>query len=105
MNDTLKNPPPPLPPGAQPPPPPGPLPADEAGQSPGRRRPHTVTVNLLPAGRVLTLPRPKTALGLLRRLGIPSGAALVIRAGGLLTPDREILPGDEITVRIVASSG
>ena len=78
---------------------------DDTVKSPGPRSPHTVTVNLLPAGRVLILPRPKTALGLLQRLNIPPGTALVIRAGGLLTPDREILPNDEITVRIVTSSG
>lgn len=51
------------------------------------------------------MPRPKTVLQLLRKLDIRRGAALVIRDGGLLTPDREILPNDSIIVRIVTSSG
>ncbi len=64
-----------------------------------------ITVTLEPADRTFALPRPKTALQLLRKLEIRPGTALVIRAGELLTPDRQILTGDEIIVRIVTSSG
>ncbi len=69
------------------------------------RPPPTVTVRLEPAGRTLVLPRPKTVLMLLKALEIRRGTALVIRDGGLLTPDREVRPGDEFTVRIVTSAG
>ncbi len=66
--------------------------------------PH-ITVLLQPEGREFALPRPKTVLQLLRKLEIRRGAALVIRNGGLLTEDRQVLPGDHITVRLVTSSG
>ncbi len=69
------------------------------------RTPPSITVTLQPEETVLTLPRPKTALQLLRALHIRVGTALVIRDGGLLTPDQAILPGDSIIVRIVTSSG
>lgn len=68
-------------------------------------QPATVTVHMLPSGRTQILPRPKTVLGLLNKLGVKPGTALVIRDNGLLTPDREVLPGDELTVRLVVSSG
>jgi sulfur carrier protein len=64
-----------------------------------------ITVLLQPEGREFSLPRPKTVLQLLRKLNLHPGTALVIREGGLLTQDRQILPGDQITVRIVISSG
>lgn len=67
--------------------------------------PATVTVFLQPDNKTITLPRPKSVLSLLKKLDIRAGTALVIRDGGLLTQDREVLPGDEITVRIVTSSG
>ncbi len=67
--------------------------------------PPTITVRLQPKEQTLTLPRPKTVLQLLNRLDIRLGTAIVIRDGGLLTQDREILPNDVITVRIVTSSG
>ncbi len=67
--------------------------------------PPTITVRMQPEEKLLELPRPKTVLQLLGRLGIRRGSALVIREGGLLTPDREILPGDQITIRTVTSSG
>ena len=51
------------------------------------------------------MPRPKTVRQLLERLSLRQDAALVIREGGLLTPDRRIEIGDSITVRIVTSSG
>lgn len=67
--------------------------------------PPEITVTLQPADRVFTMPRVKTVLQLLHKLGIRRGTALVIRDGGLLTEDRAIAPGDAITVRIVTSSG
>lgn len=67
--------------------------------------PPSITVLLQPEGREFSLPRPKTVLQLLGKLDIRRGTALVIRDGGLLTEDRQILPGDHITVRIVTSSG
>jgi len=67
--------------------------------------PPQITVLLQPEGREFALPRPKTVLQLLHKLDIRPGAALVIREGGLLTQDRQILPGDYITVRLVTSSG
>jgi sulfur carrier protein len=67
--------------------------------------PPSITLLLQPEGKELALPRPKTVLQLLGRLGIRRGTALVIRNGALLTPDRAILPGDHITVRVVTSSG
>ena len=67
--------------------------------------PATVTVTLQPGSTVFSMPRPKTALQLLRKLDIKPGSALVIRNQELLTPDREILPDDVIIVRVVTSSG
>lgn len=67
--------------------------------------PATVTVILQPDNKTLTMPRPKTVLQLLNKLGLRVGAALVIRDGGLLTQDREVRTGDEITIRVVTSSG
>ncbi len=64
-----------------------------------------ITVHLVPQGKSLTLPRPKTVWQLMNRLGLKPCSALIIREGGLLTRDREILPGDVITVRSVVSSG
>lgn len=69
------------------------------------RTPPTITVHLQPANKDIVMPRPKTVMGLLKKLDIKPGTALVIRDGGLLTPDREILTNDEITVRIVISAG
>ena len=69
------------------------------------RPPQEITVLLQPANKEFRLPRPKTVQQLLRKLDIKRGTALVIRDNGLLTDDREILPNDAITVRIVTSSG
>lgn len=65
----------------------------------------TITVILQPQEKTISLPRPKTVLQLLGKLGIRRGTALVIRDGELLTQDRAILKDDVITVRIVTSSG
>ena len=67
--------------------------------------PAEITVILQPEEKSFAMPRPKSALQLLRKLNIRPGTALVIRDQSLLTPDREILPNDVITVRIVTSSG
>jgi sulfur carrier protein len=64
-----------------------------------------ITVLLQPEGRDFSRPRPKTLRQRLRTRDIRPGAALVIREGGLLTHDRQVLPGEHITVRIVTSSG
>lgn len=69
------------------------------------RAPKEITVLLQPVGGEFPVPRPKTVLQLLKRLGIRPGSALVIREGGLLTPDRAIMPGEHITVRLVTSGG
>lgn len=69
------------------------------------KNPATITITVLPSGKTETIPRPKTALQLLHRLGMRAGMALIIRDGELLTPDRSIMHGDEITVRKVISEG
>ena len=69
------------------------------------RGPAVITVLLQPGDKEISLPRPKTVLQLLHKLDIRPGTALVIREGGLLTPDRAIAHGDHITVRVVTSSG
>lgn len=51
------------------------------------------------------LARPKTARQLLDALNMPEETALVARDGKLLTPDRQIWPGDRIWVRPVGSKG
>ncbi len=70
-----------------------------------RKNSWRITVHLEPQGKSLELPRPKTVWQLMNRLGLKPCSALIIREGGLLTRDREILPGDVITVRSVVSSG
>lgn len=70
-----------------------------------RRDPPTITLELQPEGSVSTIPRPKTVRQLLDRLGFLEETALVIRDGGLLTPDLGIQPGDCIIVRTVTSRG
>ena len=64
-----------------------------------------VSVLLQPEEGWLSLPRPKTARQLLQALNLPEESALVARGGELLTPDRQIWPGDELLVRVVASRG
>ena len=65
----------------------------------------TVSVFLQPEEKELTLPRPKNARQLLQTLGLHTCAALVVREGELLTPDRAVYSGDRLIVRKVASSG
>ena len=67
--------------------------------------PSTITVRIQPEEQVVTMPRVKTVLQLLKKLESRPGTALVARNGELLTPDREVLPNDELLVRKVTSSG
>ncbi len=64
-----------------------------------------ITVRLEPENRELTFPKLNTVLQLLHKLDLGLNAALVIRDGELLTPDRRLAPGDTITVRRVTSRG
>lgn len=64
-----------------------------------------VSVLLQPEDKRLLLPRPKTARQLLAALNLAEETALVAREGELLTPDRQIWPGENILVRKVTSSG
>lgn len=67
--------------------------------------PYQVTVTLEPGNKVISMVRPRSVIQLLNRLNLKPGQVLVIRDGGLLTPDREIMPGDQITLRNVTSAG
>lgn len=67
--------------------------------------PYHVTVSFEPGGKTKSMPRPRSVRQMLNRLNLKPGNVLVIRDKGLLTPDREILPGDKITIRSVVSSG
>ena len=67
--------------------------------------PRPVTVVLEPKGGAIAIPKAKSALQVLKKLGLRPTAALVVRNGELLTPDRSISPGDELRVRVVMSSG
>lgn len=67
--------------------------------------PAEITVTMQPEEKIFSIPRPKTVLQLLNRLGLKPGTALVIRENGLLTPDCRIFPNDKIIVRTVTSSG
>lgn len=66
-----------------------------------------VTVHLQPEEELVELPRRsvKTVWRLLEALHIRPCTALVARDRELLTPDREVLPGDHLLVRKVTSSG
>lgn len=64
-----------------------------------------ITVHLEPENETVTLSRVKTVIGLLGRLDRHSGSVLVIRDGGLLTPDVRLKPGDTVIVRTVVSQG
>ncbi len=64
-----------------------------------------ITVRITPGDRVLTFDRLNTVLQLLNKLGLGMTDALVARDGVLLTPDRKLRRGDELTVRVVVSRG
>ncbi len=77
----------------------------DTADTPRRREPPTIVLEIQPSGQPQTVPRPKTVRQLLDRLGLLEETALVIRDGRLLTPDLAIEPGDRITVRPVLSRG
>lgn len=64
-----------------------------------------VTVRLEPAGKDVSIPRPKTARQLLEYFGLREETAIIAREGKLLTPDRRIWPADNLFLRIVTSQG
>lgn len=64
-----------------------------------------IVVRIEPDGEVREFPSLNTVLQLLNRLDLTPTQALVIREGGLLTPDRKLAQGDEILVRTVVSRG
>ncbi|MFO7718650.1 MAG: MoaD/ThiS family protein [Thermodesulfobacteriota bacterium] len=64
-----------------------------------------ITVWIEPDNESQEFPRLNTVQQLLNRLGLGVNAALIIRNGTLLTPDRKLQPGDHITVRLVTSQG
>lgn len=64
-----------------------------------------IYLTIAPETTARVIPRPKTARQLLEALGLEEEMALVAREGVLLTPDRQIQPGDKIWTRIVASKG
>ncbi len=66
-----------------------------------------VSVLLQPEEKIVEFPRErvKNVQRLLAVLNIRPCTALVARGRELLTPDRQILPGDHLLVRKVTSSG
>ncbi|MBN2140129.1 MAG: hypothetical protein JW718_03890 [Desulfovibrionaceae bacterium] len=64
-----------------------------------------IRVRLEPDGKILEFPRLNTVLQLLNRLGLRFNQVLVIRGPELLTRDRRLYAGDELTVRRVTSAG
>lgn len=64
-----------------------------------------IKVRLEPPGKIIDLPRCKTASQLLEKLQLLPETALIARNGELLTPDRRIWPNDELLVRVVSSRG
>ncbi|WP_174411195.1 hypothetical protein [Desulfovibrio psychrotolerans] len=66
--------------------------------------PRGVTVLLQPSGKTCVVP-PKPVHVVLAQLNIRPTTVLVIREGGLLTPDTALKNGDSIIVRTVVSSG
>ena len=64
-----------------------------------------ITVRLTPGDQVVTFDRLNTVLQLLNKLGLGMTDALVAREGVLLTPDRKLRRGDDLTVRVVVSRG
>ncbi len=64
-----------------------------------------ITIRIEPEGTELTYPKINTVLQLLNKLKLRPTDALVIRDGGLLTPDLPVRPGDALTVWLVGSRG
>lgn len=68
-------------------------------------RTYGVTITLEPQNETMVMHKARSVHAVLKRLGIRPTTVLVIRDGGLLTPDRHLYHGDEIIVRTVVSSG
>ncbi|WBF66472.1 hypothetical protein LN040_12115 [Desulfovibrio subterraneus] len=66
--------------------------------------PYGVTVTLEPANETRVM-QVKNVQQMLSQLQIRPTTVLVIRDGGLLTPDLKLQHGDKVTVRTVVSSG
>jgi sulfur carrier protein len=64
-----------------------------------------ITVTIDGKNQPITYDKLKTVLQLLHNLHLRVNDALIIRDGELLTPDRHLWPGDQITVRMVVSRG
>ena len=64
-----------------------------------------ITAHLEPEGATRTFEDVRSVLKLLRLLGRRPNTVLVIRDGGLLTPDVMLRNGDVVTVRGVTSRG
>ncbi len=73
-----------------------------------QREPHPrrqLIIHLEPQGETLAMDKAGAVDAVLRRLGLFPDQVLVIRGGELLTPDRPLRLGDEITIRTVGSRG
>ncbi len=64
-----------------------------------------ITIRIEPEGTEVTYPKINTVLQLLNKLQLRPTDALVIRDGGLLTPDLRVYPDDTLTVWRVGSRG
>lgn len=64
-----------------------------------------ITIRIEPEGTELVYPRINTVLQLLNKLKLRPTDALIVRDGGLLTPDLRLAPGDAVTVWLVGSRG
>jgi sulfur carrier protein len=64
-----------------------------------------ITVTLSSQNQPIIFPKIKTVLQLLNKLDLRVNDALIIRDGELLTPDRHLRSGDNVTVRMVTSRG
>lgn len=79
--------------------------ADDSSKNQKKAASQNIYVKLEPPGKIIAMPRLKTARQLLTALGLEEETALVARNGELLTPDRHIWPDDELLVRITSSHG
>ena len=64
-----------------------------------------ITVTVSSQSQPLSFPKINTVLQLLQKLDLRVNDALIIRDGELLTPDRRLRDGDQISVRLVVSRG
>lgn len=78
--------------------------SDATPEQAPERRPYGVNVTLQPSNQTHVM-QVRSVLQLLNKLSIRPTTVLVIRDGGLLTPDQRLHHGDDIIVRTVVSSG